>query len=378
MKGIDRLLGIPSSQLGRTLRDALIGLRAVLEFALRESPQDPGAEAARLLLSELNFVLGISPVSVALIEHQETETGLIAVPVTSPVAVKLAAIKQELRSDDTLLAELGPVQIQADAYPDLWLQINYLLLRASPRQADRWRRRLQDAVGTERCTEAPNNARLLPGESEVLVFPGLIGETSVPGLWVSQAAPLDERVERYYIHADRDNPDLRSLAQAVSLCLTMIKLDADLHHALQAVDAFRVMPLRDEIQRRKFEQALVDYFGDVCRAQRDSIEEFKARLRLDEAIHSLVHYPPAQRTSWWGQFRQRCRDTLFKARDRLRARNIAVELRELPLSYRNAHDLTKDNISLDSGGTAGDVLASLRVWAKIEQQEDSGRAIYRA
>jgi hypothetical protein len=54
---IGRLLAMPDSQAAQALRWGLHGLRASLQAALEEAPDDPGGEALRELLAELDPLL---------------------------------------------------------------------------------------------------------------------------------------------------------------------------------------------------------------------------------------------------------------------------------------------------------------------------------
>ncbi|NET29573.1 MAG: hypothetical protein F6K01_30885, partial [Okeania sp. SIO1I7] len=109
----------------------------------------------------------------------------------------------------------------------------------------------------------------------------------------------------------------------------------------------------------------------------DILEMLRARLDLDEAIHSLVYVPPVERYSWWGQLQKKCRDTLAVISTRAKKAGHQVKIRPLWGSYADILSRSKDDLELDSGGTPGEVLACLRVYAKIQEEVLPGRVLFR-
>jgi len=62
----------------------------------------------------------------------------------------------------------------------------------------------------------------------------------------------------------------------------------------------------------------------------------------------------------------------------LKTRGADVEVMPLSLRYRDVRDLTTGNdVASRSGGEPGDVLACLRLWARIGGKTIPGRVMYR-
>jgi hypothetical protein len=98
---------------------------------------------------------------------------------------------------------------------------------------------------------------------------------------------------------------------------------------------------------------------------------------MDEAIHSLVFIPPVERYSWWGNLQKESRRLLRKVADKAVKSGNDVRLKQLSGLYADVCELSKDDLQLDCGGTPGEVLTCLRVYARINQQEYPGRVIFR-
>ena len=110
----------------------------------------------------------------------------------------------------------------------------------------------------------------------------------------------------------------------------------------------------------------------------DIILSLRARLDLDEAIHSLTYLPCVNRFSWWGKLQQEARRTLEAAAQQARQAGISVQIRPLWGTYADVYPFSKDDLQVDIGGVAGEVSACLRVYAKINDEELRGRVLFRS
>jgi hypothetical protein len=105
-------------------------------------------------------------------------------------------------------------------------------------------------------------------------------------------------------------------------------------------------------------------------------ERLKARLDLDEALHSLVYQPPADPGSWWGRLCGEARATLLRERDRAVRAGCPAHLQLLSGSFADVNRLAPDSLEVDFG-VPGEVAACLRVWARVDGEEIRGRVLYR-
>jgi len=86
---------------------------------------------------------------------------------------------------------------------------------------------------------------------------------------------------------------------------------------------------------------------------------------------------PVERYSWWGNLQKESRRLLRKVADKAVKAGNDVRLKQLSGLYADVCELSKDDLQLDCGGTPGEVLTCLRVYARINQQEYPGRVIFR-
>ncbi|MGD1913044.1 MAG: hypothetical protein ACFB2X_20015 [Rivularia sp. (in: cyanobacteria)] len=110
----------------------------------------------------------------------------------------------------------------------------------------------------------------------------------------------------------------------------------------------------------------------------DALISLRARLDLDEAIHSLVYLPCVDRFSWWGKLQQEARRTLEAAVQQARQAGYQIQIRPLWGTYADIYSFSKDDLQIDIGGTPGEVSACLRVYAKINDEELRGRVLFRS
>ena len=169
------------------------------------------------------------------------------------------------------------------------------------------------------------------------------------------------------------------LAGIVSVCLKFIDIDTYLHHALKSVDRFGVRSLNSEPEKSKYVTALLDRFQRVLTTtDADPVIALRARLDLDEAIHSLVYLPPCDRFSWWGKLQQEARRTLDSVVEKARDAGYQVQIRPLWGTYADIYTWSKDDLQLNIGGVPGEVSACLRVCAKINDEVIPGRVLFRS
>jgi hypothetical protein len=374
---IAALLGRRDGRPAEALRWSLHALRGCLQAALDEAPDDPGAPAARDLIAELD----------ALIDTRETPPGSRPPAVSGSAAPDqrgasiLEPLARAMAADPRVEAELGPAAATRVTDEDAaWNALQRRLLRASPMLATSWRRRLLEAAvqGGARASDA--SAIALPGPDDELLYPGLEGSMRATGLRTSPAAALHPQVA-----APPDDADLRLLARLVSAALWFVANDAELHHALQGVYRFGLVRLVGE-QRERYVEELLRRWRRVCDrspvppadATRPWLKEYlRERIELDEALNSLIYLPPAHSDSWWAQLQGQARLALFRARDRVVNAGCPARLQRLAGSFPTVSSLADDSNLHVEYGTPGEVVACLRVYARIDGDDLRGRALYR-
>ena len=260
----------------------------------------------------------------------------------------------------------------------LWQAINLALLRLPETIA----RRLQDQLTSELCARGAQRdddaVTALSSRTERLLFPGLVvNGARAPGLRASPEAGLRGEVEER-LGAGLDQPWLRALGAYVSACLVRIDLDGTLHHAFEGLVRNGSVTLSDGDERRRFTAELLLRLERVAGASDDARERIRNLLDLDEAIHSLVHEPPAERDSWWSKLQGEARLEILKAvREEAASSGLKVWTKVLAGRNAPALDRAKNSFQVTVGGRAGEVSACLRVYADIEGTRYPGRVIYR-
>jgi hypothetical protein len=367
---IGSLLARPETRAGQALRWGLHGLRAALQAALDEVPPDPGGEDLRALLAELGTLLAQSQAPAGQVLPVDAPAERL--PGDGAEQPRLLPLAQAVAADSRLLQEGRRGPGSADSDDEIWNDVQRLLLRVPPPLAEEWRRRclqLAEEAGG-RPDEASGTA--LPLTPDEVIYPGLTGAVRAAGLRSSAAARLDPRLP-----APEDS-DLRELAGIASACLWFIEHDPHLCHCLRNVFRFGLAPLAGE-QRERYVAELLRRWERVRTGAggQGFRESLRARLDLDEALHSLVHQPPAAAGSWWGRLQRRARATLFAARDQAARSGFPVHLQELGGSFAEINRLAPDSLQVDFG-VPGEVCACLRVWARVDGEELKGRVLYRS
>ncbi|GHA27513.1 hypothetical protein GCM10010329_58450 [Streptomyces spiroverticillatus] len=366
MEALKKLCTEPGSLIALTLRAQLVGVRAALAEVLEALPEDPGAAAGREALRELDAVL----------ERQEPE-GAAAVDAYAPTRARethaLAGLAAELVASPEASNYLGPLTVPAETEAVfLWRWFHLTLLRLPAAQAHRWRERA---------------ARLAPGP-----------EAQAAGQWVQWRAlnrawdlvpPLpDSGAPGLRIAADEQatadpSPAADLSPAAVYEVLAdwvtgLAAYDTELHHCLEVLTHRGLLPLHEAGHRKAYEQELRHRIARLARQPQDSPEALRAALAVDEALCSVLHLPPAAPGSWWAEVAGTSQHTVLELRRRVRGRGADVAVEVPAPHYRDARQRTGGNdIPLDAGGLKGQVLAVLRLWARVEGQEMRGRVVYR-
>jgi hypothetical protein len=368
------LLARGDSRAAQALRWGLYGLRASVQAALEHGPDDPAGEQLRMLLAELDPVLeaDASPAGAVLPTDSSSDGTLTA---SSP---RLLSLAQAVAADRRLQAELQRSPIRTDSDEEIWNDVHRLLLRAPASVADECRPRTRQFA--QQAGARPDEAAtvILPlGRDEVL-YPGLTGAVQTMGLRTSTTTAPDTRIQM------PPDDDLRVLGRIVSTCLWYVEHDPALHHTLQSVFRFGIVPLAGE-QRDRYVAEFLRLWervravgGAPAASPRQRFKDLlKAVLDLDEAICSLVYQPLAAPDSWWGRLQALARETLFRIRDRAVTAGCAVHLQLLGGSFADVNRLAPDSLQVDFG-VPGEVSACLRVWARLEGEELRGRTLYRS
>ncbi|MBD2570088.1 hypothetical protein [Anabaena lutea] len=360
MQHLRQLIEIENSELAQVLRFGLYGLEAALNQAREEYSQDPGIELCDQVLQELYELL--RPIPFAQVEDSR--------------GLKLIHLQKAFNSDSELNFYLGnsPLQSQTDA--DLWNEIQRYLLRVPEDLATSWRQLAGEMAQEVGAVEDNQNLDELPFIRDELIYPGLSGTVQAKGLCLSQKALLKTEITRIY-----PTCDLQLLAGFILLYIKCIEIEPNLHHALKSVFSFDVVSLHtNPEQRHLYLEALSDRLQRTEKAEEntDPIFNLRAWIDMDEAIHSLVFIPPAERYSWWGKLQQESRRILKKVANKAIKAGHDIRIKQLSGLYADNCTFSKDDIQLDCGGTPGEVLTCLRVYARINHEENPGRVLFRS
>src|SRR5262249_46332690 len=150
---------------------------------------------------------------------------------------------------------------------------------------------------------------------------------------------------------------LRTLGGVVTVCLRMLEVDPALHHALYGLFMFGIKAL-DDLDREAYARELI-YRWEQARAPGGSAaDRLRARIDLDEAIHSRVHRPVADRNSWWGQVQYQARATLDDAVAEASRAGASVFTQALWGPYKSVRGQSERDLQIGEGPVPpGEVLA---------------------
>jgi hypothetical protein len=395
MQHLSELLNLEDSKLAWVLRLGLCGLRSQLQEALKQTTTDPGSTICQQVLQELDEILqskigeeedkgtrgagdkgNIFDRFSASSEPQKPSWEDVFEPVLAEVSgeLKLKDIGEALLADKELSPYIGEYQFHSSNDADLWNEMHCLLLRV-PEKIAHFRREqiLAQATQLGACEDKISLRQLAFNRNEY-IYCGLKGNIRANGLCLSDKINFDPRLQ-----LQTRGTELDILAGIVTICLKFIEMDTSLHHALKSVDRFGVRSLNLESEKLKYASALIDRFHRVLSTvNADPITALRAKLDLDEAIHSLVYLPTCDRFSWWGKLQQEARRTLDGAVEKARESGCQVQIRPLWGIYADVYTFSKDDLQLDIGGVAGEVSACLRVYAKINDEILPGRVLFRS
>jgi hypothetical protein len=383
-ESVGTLLALGPSPAAQALRWALHGLRAALRAALQEAPDAPGAAELRGLLAELDPLLERSPSADPVLPSDDAaDRPRSGQTDSSSAGGRWLPLVRTLADDPRLRAEGQVSPIRAGSDDEAWNDIQGLLLRVPAALAGSWRQRCLKHAQELGARPDESRAAMLPLPHDEVIYPGLSGVGSpdgwgATGLRSAAAVALDARVK------PPSDGSLRFLAGVVSSYLWFSEHDPQLCHCLKGVFRFGITPMQGEQRERyvaellRLWERLLGGLAEPAAAAprqwcRDRLREF---LDLDEAIHSLVHQPPAAPDSWWGRLQAQARETLFQVRDRAVQAGCAVHLQVLGGSFAEINRLAPDSLQVDFG-VPGEVAACLRVWARIDGEEIKGRVLYR-
>jgi hypothetical protein len=382
MLNLNKLLNTENSKLAWLLRLNLLGLRTELQEALKIEVSDPGGDACQELLQELDVILESNSQSNNTEEIPSWEDVLEPVIKEvdrkpqlqeTPTLLKLKPIAQTLLSYKELSQYIGEYQFHSTDDAQLWNEMQRVLLRIPEKLADVLRSQILNQVITLGAMEDKVSLRQLPFPTPEHIYSGLKGNIQASGLCFSTAINFDERLQ-----TQTSDSELDILAAIVSTCLKFIEIDPYLHHALRSVDRFGVRSL-NSTDKPKYIAALIERYNRVqVTLNTDVLINLRARLDLDEAIHSLTYLPCVDRFSWWGKLQQEARRTLETAVQQARQTGISVQIRPLWGTYADIYPFSKDDLQVDIGGTPGEVSACLRVYAKINDETLPGRVLFRS
>jgi hypothetical protein len=371
------------SEIARTARSGLFGLRASLIDAVGRCPQDAGRPAALDLIGQLDEILVTWPArgkAATAGERPWPAQDRRLRDLTAEFIRDPAAGQHLDKQSFDALAELA----EAGDDAALWRGLHLSLLRLPEQLATGWRGQLAALTVPPGLTrgaagvtgQAAPGWRTLPAEREAILVPGYAG---AEGIRTSASAPADREVLAALglSGAGEHEGDAAALARLGSLVLGLTELDENLVLCLDSV-LFMGSRRLDEKYRQLYRAELLGRLGEYQRREPDSAACFEALVDIDEAVNSLIHRPPAAAGSWWAQVRQRSRRMVDRAAGVLNQAGADVEVLPLGLRYRDVRDFTAGNdVASHSGGEPGDVLACLRVWTRIGDKKIPGRVMYR-
>src|SRR5260370_6440775 len=355
----------------------------MLADAVARCPQDPGRVPALDLIGQVDEILGAWGA-----EQDLGAAGATAAPDLDSGLGKLVAAfvgdpsAAQFVDTQSLSALSRPPEGSKDGADAIWRALHLCLLRLPEQASAQWHGKTAAlAAPAESTAEA---WRRLPGERQAPLVPvrATVERTlAAEGVQTSPDAPVDDEVlAALGIHGtgahDRGS-DAAELARLSSLLLALTALDENLVLCLESL-LFQGSRRLDDKLRRLYRTDLLGRLREYARSEPGSAAGLEALIEVDEAINSLTHRPPAAVGSWWDQVRQQSRRMVDRSVSALKTRGADVEVMPLSLRYRDVRDLTTGNdVASRSGGEPGDVLACLRLWARIGGKTIPGRVMYR-
>ncbi|MFM7407263.1 MAG: hypothetical protein ACKO3K_11520 [Cuspidothrix sp.] len=370
MQNLHKLLNTQNSELAKILRFNLYGLAASLTKANQEYPLDLGIQVSEGFVQEIYQLLEPPSPNPPIIEEIENleQSELIN-------ELKLLKLKEAFNDDPELKFYLGSCHIHSQTDAEIWNEIHKKLLRVPEDLATSWQDKALKFAQEIGAIADHHHLEELPFIRSEIIYPGLSGTVKAKGLCLSQTALVNS--DNTQIHLSEN---LHLITGFLLLYIKFIEIDPELHHALKSVFSFDVVSLHSKSeQRHQYIEALSDRFHRIQKPEdnTDTVLNLCAWIDIDEAIHSLVFIPPAERYSWWGKLQKESRLVLRKAADKAVKAGNEVRLKQLSGLYADVCEFSKDDLQLDCGGNPGEVLTCLRVYARINQQQYPGRVIFR-
>jgi len=363
MSSVRELLDNQSSELAAVLRYSLVGLRASLDTALRDHLDDPGSVACRRVVDELGELLeGNAP----------AELGAVPASDGASVTNEPAGTSAELALRELLALPSAPQwlrELDTTLPPaELWQRFHVAALRLPETAARNWRASVTRVLSSS-SPSCDSPWRTLPGGTETVLVPPFAGAY---GLRTAADAPADGDIADCLGFAGvQPAPNGEELARLATTVAAMTELDVDLWLGLESV-RYKGLGRLDKALRTAYRRDLLDRLASYGRTRYGSAESFEALLLVDEALHSVLHLPPAAPGSWWAELQEESRALVFQAqRDHP---GVSVQLLARP--YRETKDMTGGNdIRIQHDGS-GAVLGCIRLWAEVNGRPLPGRVVY--
>jgi hypothetical protein len=261
-----------------------------------------------------------------------------------------------------------------DADAEIWRRLWLACLRLPAAEASRWRERAGVVRGTLPAASEAGGWRELPaaGGDATLVAPA----PGVTGLREAPGEPVDADVAAA-LGAPGQRP-FAALAVVATQVLRMTEEDAEVCHCLEAMRVDGLQPLAAADVRAEYRTHLLRRLRQLSEAG-DPEAALRALWRVDEALCSVVHFPPAAPDSWWGTLAERSRRLLKDLAWDLQERSLDVDVK-VPdrQSYQAVEDLTgRRDIGLRvPSGEIGQVLAWVRTYLRVGAVAEPGRVIF--
>ena len=326
MEHLQQLLATENSQISQLLKLSLYGLQATLKQARIEYPNDPGNNVCENVILEIDNLLQqnfLQPEPI--LENVENN---IILDQSKPEQL-LNELREVFNTDLELNFYLGNTPLQSQNDSDLWNEIHRKLLRVPEDLATTWKKRALEVAQKFGAKEDYLNLEHLPFVRDEIIYPGLNGTIETTGLCLSKKAFLKLELASLY-----NSEDLQLLAGFVSLYIKFMEIETDLYHALKSVFSFDVVALKSQPEQRQvYLEALSDRLQRTQKTEEntDSIVNLRAWIDIDEAIHSLVFVPPAERYSWWGKLQQESRRILKKVANKAIKAGHDIRIKQLYL-----------------------------------------------
>lgn len=397
MQHLHKLLATKDSMIAELLGYRLQEIEVFLNKLQAKLPQDPGAKICDEVLQELQSLLQLASFDNATNSSQNI-VGILkedssfedTQPITSPPGslpdltstneLKLSHLRDAFNADKDLIKYLGDFhQLRSQNDSELWNEAQRKLLRLPKEMAKSWSARASELAKEVQAEIDNSNTIQLRFKDNQDIYPGLKGTIQAKGLSLSEKVSLDSQIlhENKYVDLSED---LKLLASLVSICISSIDIEPDLHHALESVDKFDTKLLDSNPEERfKYIETLKERLQRTLKAEEsgDSITILKAWIDIDEAINSLVFVPPADSDSWTRELQKRSRRILLSKCKKPKGEGHDVIIKELSGVYADIHKLSCNNLALKVGGIPGEIQVCLRVYAKINNEVFMGRVIYR-